>query len=269
MSTWVLPKANKQNRSTPCFLLAKRVPSPPGFCELWPHYGKAVGWAYLSIRCFCISPEHNLGMNYTGAHPPYPPPSVPHPQAVSWHKKKTACRWKWSGASPSSEPELFAFIPLCLVEGQKPAKQTKAAFKITILKQGWEVQTSWADFHRRERVTSSGRFLLLPSAFSCPAKVRSVTYCCLPPGAAGLAACRPLVQEERSPVFLLSSSHGYNNWAGKGGGPSGWEPTMLSMLWSYRKPTQRCLASNPPPKVCLLGKGLLQTLSFQGIAKVL
>lgn len=195
---------------------------------------------------------------------------MPRPRAVSWHKKKTACIRKWSGASPSSGAELFAFIPLCLIEGEKPTKQMNAAFKITILKQGWKVPTSWADFHRREREGSSGHFLLLPSAFSCPAKVA------LPIAAScqALPAWLPAdhwFKAERSPVllFLLSSSQGCNNWAGKFRGPSGWEPTTLSMLRSYKKPTQRCLASNPPPKACLLGKGALQPPWFQDTEKVL
>ena len=59
--------------------------------------------------------------------------------------------------------ELFACIPLCLIEGEKPAKQMNAASIRNVLNQDWKVQTSWAGFYRREREVSSGHVLLLPS----------------------------------------------------------------------------------------------------------
>lgn len=225
------------------------------FCQPCPlpgrfHWAAATLWESrgLSVSVYhrwcCISPERNAGMNYTGAYPPYPLLPLCH---IPKQCPGTACIGKWIGASPSSGAELFAFFPLCLIEGEKPAKQMNAAFKITILKQGWKVQTSWADFHREEREASSGHFLLLPSAFSCPGKVWLSIAASRQALPAWLPA-RPWFRGQRSPVSLLSSSQAGNNSAGKVRGPSAWEPATLSVLRSYKKPTQRCLAQNPPPK---------------------
>lgn len=158
MSPWILQKANKEKQVNNLVLpFCKTFPLSSWF--LW---AVAMLWesCWLSISVYQVLLHlsrawHWHELCWSSSTLPTPP-SVPHPQAVSWHKKKPACIWKWSGASPSSAAELFVFIPLYLIKGEKPAKQMNASIKINVLKQGWKVQTSWVDFHRREGEESSG-----------------------------------------------------------------------------------------------------------------